>query len=313
MHLYVPATHSDFSVLWTAMKLVQNGQNPYVMIGPELGYDYEFHHPLTSAIAVFPFTLLPEKVADVAFVFGASFLVAFGALKDDWSSVWIFLSAAFVDNAKAAQLAPLIAAVYYLPWASFLLPVKPSIGASMLFTWSRARYAIPSGLFLLLVSILVFPGWISEWMRTTAGSWEYTSPIARAGGFLMILALLKWRTKEGKFLFLLSLIPQVSGWYEAFLPMLVGRTKREYQVLSMTSSIGYCLLLLMVASTPEKQIPTFQIGQLIVAFCYLPALIVVLRRPDGPDRDTGKAKNPRQFFSENSEVPQLRAGRSALY
>jgi hypothetical protein len=283
MHLYVPATHSDFSVLWTAMKLVQNGQNPYVMIGPDLGYDYEFHYPLTSAIAAYPLTLLPERVADVVFVFAASFLVAFGALKDDWNRIWIFLSAAFVDNAKAAQLAPLIAAVYYIPATAFLLPVKPSIGASLLFTWNRARYAIPSGLILLLISILVFPGWISEWLRTTAHSWEYTSPITRAGGFLMILALLRWRTTEGKFLFLLSLIPQVSGWYEAFLPMLVGRTKREYQVLSMASSIGYCLLLLMVASVPEKQVPTLQIGRLIVAWCYLPALIVVLRRPDrGP-------------------------------
>jgi hypothetical protein len=282
MHLYVPAAHSDFSVLWTAMKLVEVGENPYAMIGPGMGYDFEFHHPLTSAIAIAPFTLLPEKLADVLFVFGASFLLALGALKDDWNRVWIFLSAAFVDNAKAAQLAPLIASVYYLPTAGFLLPVKPSIGASMLFSRKRAGYAILSGLFLLIISVLVFPGWVSEWARTTAHSWEYTSPIRRTGGFLLLLSLLRWRSKEGKFLFLLSVVPQVSGWYEALLPMLVGRTKRELQVLSMTSSIGYCLVLLIALTTPAHQVPNLQIGRLMIAYCYLPALIVILRRRNEP-------------------------------
>jgi hypothetical protein len=280
LHVFLPSVHSDFSVLWTAIKILQSGRNPYEVIGASTGFDYEFHHPLTSAIAVSPLALLPEQIADVVFVFAASFLFAFGALRDDWNRIWIFMSAAFVDNVKTGQLAPLIASVYYLPSAAILLPVKPSIGASLLFSsWTTARLAFLSGLSLLIISLVVFPDWISEWIRTTVHSWEYTSPIRRSGGFILVLSLLRWRTKEGKFLFLLSLIPQVSGWYEALLPMLVGRTKREYQVLSMVSSIGYLMVLFLALQVPERQLPAAGIGRLMIAFCYLPALIVVLRRP----------------------------------
>jgi hypothetical protein len=279
-HLKLPNGHSDFSVLWTAGKVLLAGGNPYHAIGPATGYDYELHHPLTSVVGFLPLTLLPEKIADVTFVFGATFLFAFVALRDDWDHIWLFLSSAFVGCARSGQLAIFIATAYYLPMAAVILPLKPSIGASLLLSRKAIIYAFSSGVVLLAISLWLLPDWIPEWYRTTGHSWEYTAPIRRTGGFVLALSLLRWRTKEGKFLFILSLIPQVSSWYEAVLPMLVGRTKREYQVLSMTSSCGYLLLILLVLGVPERQVPTFQIGRLMVAYCYLPALIVILRRPN---------------------------------
>lgn len=298
-HVNLPQAHSDFSVLWTAGKIILAGGNPYSVIGPAIGYEYEFHHPLTTAVAFIPLTLLPEKFADVLFVFCSTFLFGFAALRDDWNRIWLFFSSAFVICARAGQLAILIASVYYLPRAGFLLPLKPTIGASLLLSRRTIASAAVTGLVLLSISLIINPDWILQWWRTTGNSWEYTAPIRRTGGFVLVLALLRWRTKEARFLFLLSLIPQVSSWYEAVLPMLVGRTKREHQVLSFVSSLGYLLLIVLLLGVPERQVPTAQIGRLMVAFCYLPALIVILRRPNIPEDAEYRVVKKRLFSRRN--------------
>ena len=275
---------SDFSAVWHGSRLLFQGQNPYELIGPgrAVPFDWELHYPASTLVAAFPLAILPEAVADFVFVFGSAFLVAYGALRENLNRVWIFASAAFVVNAKSGQWSALLASAYFLPLAAIFAVLKPTDGFAILAARDR-KWWLPAGIFAaaaIVVSLVMMPQWPREWIGNISGDWEFVSPVRRWGGPILLLALLRWRSSEGRLLLALALMPQVQSWYTGFLPMLVARSKRENQVLSLVSSVGYLLLIPLALASPTREISAFTIGHLMVAFCYLPALIVVLRRPD---------------------------------
>ena len=102
---------SDFSVVWHGARLLFDGKNPYDLIGPgrEIPFGWNLHYPASTLVAAAPLAVLPESIADFAFVFGSAFLLAYGALKENLNRIWIFLSAAFVVNAKSGQWSALTA------------------------------------------------------------------------------------------------------------------------------------------------------------------------------------------------------------
>jgi hypothetical protein len=169
----------------------------------------------------------------------------------------------------------------------WVVALKPSTGLAAFASLPR-KYWLPmtlAGLVLCGLAIPILPTWPRDWLSLVAGGWEFSAPVTRWGGVVLLLALLRWRSREARFLFVLALVPQVSSWYEGLLPMLVGRTKRECQVLSLTSSVGYLLMIPLAMQSPTHEIASSTVGNLMVAFCYLPALIVVLRRPNEVETD----------------------------
>jgi hypothetical protein len=281
VHSTYPDSTPDFSAVWHGAKILSEGGNPYALIGPgrEVPLPWELHYPATTLVAAIPITFIPEYTASLLFVFGSSFALAYGSTKKNWNLVWIFPSAAWIIGARAAQWSPLIASGYFLPLMTPLLFLKPTTGFAVMSTWGERRPWIITGIFaltLVVISFLTFPGWFGEFLGTTMGQWEFTSPIMRPGGFLLALSLLKWRQKEARFLFVLSLVPAVPSWYEGLLPMLVARTKRECQLLSLTSSFGYLLLIPLAFTYENQEFPIARIRDMMTAFCDLPALIVVL-------------------------------------
>ena len=276
--------HSDFSVIWFAARAMVEGNNPYAVIGPgrAIPFDWELHYPLTTIVAATPLALLRESWSDFIFVFGSAFLLAYGAVRDNLNRVWIFASAAYVVNAKSAQWSALMASGFFLPLAAAFTCLKPSDGLAILSGTGRRSWiiAVSFAVALTLISLVILPSWPRYWMTSVTGTWEFVSPVRRAGGFLLLLAVLRWRTREGRFLFVLSLVPQVQSWYAGVLPLLVARSKRENQILSLVSSLGYVLMIPLSLESATREISTFTVGRLMIAFCYLPALIVVLRRPN---------------------------------
>ncbi|HZI99731.1 MAG TPA: hypothetical protein VFD22_03640, partial [Gemmatimonadaceae bacterium] len=69
------------------------------------------------------------------------------------------------------------------------------------------------------------------------------------------------------------------SWYDALPLLLVAQTRRESQILSLTSSLGYLMILLLIHGQPETQFNR-EVSNLMIAFAYLPATIAVLRRPN---------------------------------
>jgi hypothetical protein len=298
--------HSDFSVIWYAARSLVEGHNPYQLIGPgrAIPFDWELHYPLSTLIAAAPLAFLPESLADFVFVFGSSFLLAYGALRENLNRIWIFASAAFVVNAKSAQWSALTASAYFLPFAAFFLALKPSDGLAVLCGSHRRSWIIAgvTAVALIAISFFVLPSWPRYWMSSVTGTWEFVSPVRRAGGFLLLLALLRLKTREGRFLLALSLVPQVQSWYTGVLPLLVARSRRENQMLSLVSSLGYVLMIPLAKMSSTHEISTFTVGNLMIAFCYLPALIVVLRQRNEIAMASPAAhqRNPQQ--SESSPI-----------
>jgi hypothetical protein len=189
-------------------------------------------------------------------------------------------SSAFVIASRAAQWSPLIAAAVFLPWLGWVFQCKPSLGLAAVGATSQKKSFeafVIGGLLLWFASLLLFPTWPLVWIRNTAGG-GFTSPVGRLGGPIILLAALRWRRPEARLLLLLALVPQTSSWYEALLPMLVAESKREVQALSLLSSAGYMLQIPLL--TQDNYISAHDTGAMMVAFCYLPALIVVLRKPN---------------------------------
>jgi hypothetical protein len=276
---------TDFSPIWFAARALLHRQNPYSLVGPGRAYDWDFflNYPGTALAAAIPFTLLSNGVASIVFSALGAGLLAYGITRDNWNRIWIFPSASFIVAARAVQWAPLIAAAYLIPSLGLILCCKPNLGiavAAATDSKRSLRLMVVGAVILGAVSLILRPTWPLEWARVIGQSWEFSPPILRTGGFVIALAALQYRTSEGRLLLALSVLPQTSSWYEGLLPLLVARTKREAQVLSLVSSLGYVSQIALALLSPTREIASADIGRLMIAFCYLPAVIVVLRRPN---------------------------------
>jgi hypothetical protein len=80
----------------------------------------------------------------------------------------------------------------------------------------------------------------------------------------------------------LACVPQTGAWYEALPLFLVANTLYETMTLSVMSCLGFLLYYPRMNLSSDLQV-NHDIGALIVAFVYLPATIMVLRRPNEGD------------------------------
>jgi hypothetical protein len=98
----------------------------------------------------------------------------------------------------------------------------------------------------------------------------------------MLLAALRWRRPEARWLLLLSVVPQSPNFYDQLLLAAVCLTRRESMVLAASTVV---LFFYMAANTPQPDYLKWGdlIGNGTLWICYFPALVMVLRRPnEGP-------------------------------
>jgi hypothetical protein len=274
---------SDFAPVWYGASALLDRLNPYSTFGPgaEFHYAWYLYYPPTAMVAALPFGLLSEPRAAVLFASISAGLLAFGITRDNWDRWWIFLSASFLTAARSAQWSPLMAAAWLIPALGFIVVCKPNLGAAIAVSTPSSkslRVALIGGTLLTVIAFALLPTWPAQWWRAVMTGKELNAPITRLPGFLIALALLRWRQPEARLLFALACVPQTSSWYETLMPLLVARTKREMQVLGLASGVGYIAQIAFLSE--NREIATTDIGVLIVVFVYLPALAIVLRRPN---------------------------------
>jgi len=277
---------SDFSPVWYGAHALLHGVNPYSTFGPGLAFNYDWHlnYPATSFIAALPFGLLSERSASLVFSGLSAGLLAFGITRDSWDRSWIFFSASFITAVRVSQWSPLIGATLFLPALGFVLVCKPNLGLAVgasTGSTKTVRVALIVGAMLLVISFVALPAWPLDWWRGIEAGESLKAPIIRPAGFLVALALLRWKQPEARLLFALACVPQTSSWYETLLPLLVARTKVEMQVMVFASGVGY--LMQVVLLDYKNEIAASDVGILMVVFVYLPALAIVLRRPNQGD------------------------------
>jgi hypothetical protein len=264
--------HSDFGAVWFGARSLIRGVNPYPLIGPGKVFDWDFHlnYPATALVAALPLSIFPEVIASILFVFLSATALTYAITRDDWNRIWILPSACFIVAARAAQWSPLYCASMFLPVLGLILSAKPTLGAVTLvsrYTKPSWRYVIAGAAFLLITSFILFPAWPREWLSAVRPG-EFQPVFLWPGGFIGLLAALRWRQPEGRMVLAMSIVPITASWYEALPLLLAGRTKRETQILSLISSVGYITQGLF--SPGEEYVPVRYTKILLVLFCTFP-------------------------------------------
>jgi hypothetical protein len=274
-----PGFHGDFEFPWWGARLLLEGINPYGLVeyqGQSIYGGAPLFYPLPTLWLITPLAgWLPVHLAGGAAFGMATAALAYVITRDGWWRLHLFLSGSFVIAASLGQWSPLLMLVALVPAAGPLWIIKPTIGLAAL-VYRPSLFAAVAGSAVLLSSLVVVPGWLPQWLEGGARSPQHVVPVLTLwGGPLLLLAALRWRTPAGRLLLVMSCVPQFLFFYDQLLFWLIPRTRRESLCLTLANVLG--TLLWMAASFWTDQ-PYQQLARpFVIAFCYLPALILVLR------------------------------------
>jgi hypothetical protein len=274
--------HSDFSLIWYGAEFIRSGQNPYELIGPGLQIESQWNalYPATAYVLAIPLTLLGEKWASVVFAGLSSFLLVFGATRGSWHRLPMFASAAFITGMILGQISVLMAAILFLPLLAVVSCAKPQVALPLVIT-SRRRLLIAGagGLVVLALTLVLLPGWPGQWFSLVQASSHLRPPIVNFGGPLIMLVLLRWRRPEAWIIAVMALMPQTWYPYNWIVLLALADNYREAGIISIFSSIGALAGEYAVYGLSTAEVSRIG-GAFAVAFAFLPATLMVLRRPN---------------------------------
>ena len=283
-----PGHFTDFSIAWLGAKALLAGHDPYEVVGPGRLYNFRWPatYPIPAYIFAMPFTLLSERLASYVFVWLSTFALAFGVTRAGWYLLPIFATRAFFDSVHFAQWSIVFTAALFIPWLQALAVIKPHTGLSI-FAGAPSRKAFiaatTAGVVLLAAGFIILPTWPAGWMKAVEEGTRMKPPLLFLGGPVILVVLLRWWRKEAWLILSMALLPQNVGVY-ATLPLLtVAKSFKESATLAMVATLG----LYALGSLERSQ---RNVGAALIVTIYLPAVLVVLRRPERDGKSTGYAE-----------------------
>jgi len=265
----------DFTWPWRAARALLLGHDPYRVIqttGP-FPFSSPFFYPLPAAIVATPFAPLPPDRAGALFFALSTALLAFGVTRDGLWRLLVFTAAPFFMAAANTQWSPLLAAAALLPGLQWVGAAKPNLGLAA-YAYRPSRWGLIGGIGLVALSFVILPHWLAGWRAAVAQMPHHAPPVLRLGGIVLLLALLRWRTAEGRLVFVMACVPQVLYFYDQFLLWLVPRTWRQLLVLSASSWLGVAAWWWV---RPRSGSGLDAAAPFVIVLVYGPALGLVLR------------------------------------
>jgi hypothetical protein len=261
---------------WMARQLLA-GHDPYEVDRVQRVFATLVYYPLTAAVVVMPLAVLPLEWMRVVFVTGSAVLFGY-AVAITRPHLWpALLGTPFLISLVSAQWAPLLVSAMLFPAAGWLAAVKPNLGVVMLAgarTRRDALILVGGGLIVFVISLAILPQWPAGWLGALEHSTHFKPLIARRGGWLVLLAALRWREPEARVLLALALVP-VSGLVYDLLPVyLVCRTSRQAGLLSIITYIPWFSISHAHGLAQQMWIE----GERQLWFVMLPALAILLWR-----------------------------------
>ena len=283
--LLYPLSHgADFAQFHYHARVWLSGRDPYdggfpIMRATHVVPEPLFY-PLPTVLAVAPFALLPLRVGAATFVTISTALLAFGIIRRSPERLPLFLGAGFFVAVGLGQWSPLVCAAFVLPAIAWLAVLKPNLGLATTVASASVVGAI-GGAVLLVASLVLQPNWPREWLRNLHAMPGHPAPILVPGGVLLFAALLRWRRPEARLIAAMACVPQLLYFADQLPLWFVPKTRRESMLLSASSLIAWTVALEWAGRT-ERQ-PAFSSTWFVMAGVYVPALLMVLRRPnEGP-------------------------------
>jgi hypothetical protein len=284
---------SDWDQLPIAARALLAGQNPYQAIAErEAELNTRLYYPLPAVLVTVPFALIPLDYARSLFVgIGSGLFVYVMLTMHGWAGLLVLGSAAWLQAFFIAQWSPFLTAAALLPWLNGVLIVKPTSGLALA-SVAPDRRMLPVSLGLLVVSFLVMPNWVQAWTRETSYPSHILAPVQRPGGFLLLLAFLRWRAPEARLLGLLACVPQSVAPYELLPLFLIPRGFREMAALTLLTQVGSVATFLTGVNSYSGSGPDLVLRMAgdwpwFLALVYLPMLWLVLRRRRGEEAGSG--------------------------
>ena len=278
-----PAVYvTDFQYLWHGARLWTDGIDPYAMRPSPESKDLwplwdRLFYPLPALLVVAPFTRMALRVAQVAFIAAGAGLLAWRMTRDSLWPLLIFVSPSFALTALLGQWSPWLTTAALVPSAGFLLACKPTLGLAC-FTYRPSWRAVASGSLIVVVSLAVMPSWPVQWLDNLRSVRQHPAPILTPmGGWLLALAALRWRTREGRFLLAMACVPQLLFFADQLPLFLVARTLREAVLYTLAGLVVGVALLAPALGHP---VDAAMAAPYVMLGCYLPALWIVMRRPN---------------------------------
>lgn len=274
-------------VLVPARMWLQEGVDPYAAGrtysegGP---HRYPLIYPGTAVVVVLPLAVLPDPLPLAVWTALGAGALAWALTRRGWWGLLAFASSSYYHAFFLVQWSPLVTAGIVGPWAGAVWAAKPTVGTALFAGWPSRKTAIVAAL-VTIASLILFPSWPREWISGLGALAHVRPPVLRPGGFLLLLALLRWRLPEARMLAALALVPHTTVAYETLPLFLVPQRKSEMILLTCLSVAAYVL--------SNRYAPGNEVNDLAGALAgywpywlvlmYLPALLMVLRRPnDGP-------------------------------
>jgi hypothetical protein len=266
---------SDFDQLWIAGRALLERKEPYQAV-LAAGNLYPLYYPLTGVVLVLPLAALPLGAARIAFAALTGFVAGYG-LRRLGAWAWLaLLSPVWWAAAIQGQVAPALAGAALVPSLGLILAAKPTVGLALWLSRPSARAAV-SAAAITVISVLLWPTWPVTWLRTVQDASHFTAPVQRPGGVLLLLALLQWRTPQGRLLAAWAVIPRTESMYD-LLPLILVANSRAGAGLFVTGSM-LALLGLSLGAPPAWDTATRVNNSWPILFVciYLPVLLIVLQ------------------------------------
>lgn len=274
-----PDWTTDFDQMWYAARALLGGVDPYEAVGPGRAFDWPWalYYPLPAVLVSTPFALLPLGLARVAFSATGGFVVGY-AIAPQWRARWpILLSMAFLSAIARNQWSPFVLAAAWVPIAGAIVALKPNVGLITLAVQDRRALSISIGGALVLVaaSFAVRPDWLATWLTLIRDAPNKEVAVLQPFGFLLLFALLAWRSVEGRALVAMSVVPHTPSLYDLLPIFIATRTARQALVVAVLTHVLYWSMLAL-GPYPDRDSAFAMIARGEVIVVLLPVLAVVL-------------------------------------
>jgi len=279
---------SDFDVMWLAGRAVVAGENPYRYV--LTAFHWPLHYPLPAVLVTLPFCLLPQVWAAAAWNAVGFGVLAYALTSRAWWPLLCLVTYPAVDTAQLSQWSAILTAIAVVPWLGFLSVAKPTTAGAVVLAFAHRTARRPAlywnagiALSLIAVSFALRPAWITEWLMSVRGAYHFTPIVFRPGGFILLVALVRWRRPEARLLALMCVMPQSMAPYDAMALLLAIRTRREAIVAAWLSFASVPFLVTRVGTGAVFTAAVEHNAPILLITLYLPALIMILRRPNVAD------------------------------
>jgi hypothetical protein len=272
-----PPGYQDFAFLWFGAKAILAGKSPYEAV-VSLSGNPIFYFPLTTPLAILPFVSLPLVIAGPLYVTLTCGALAYVVTAYAWWPLLMFASGSMVVAVLEANFATILPLGLFVPWLGWLGVLKPNIGLGILAyrpSWKNTLVMAALG----AASLAVRPTWPQEWINAALHSPFHFAPWRTAGGFILCLAVLRWRQPEARLLVMMSLLPSSPIAYEALPLFIIPRSRVEMLILAVGTNLAFALVTpFSLQGEPAQYLARAQPA--MVWLVYVPTLIMVLRRPN---------------------------------